>query len=584
MADLPGITEAVLRDHVGAASFERALDYVREGRVFDARRQGSTLRARCEGSDETSYQVRATLDRGLVSQSGCTCPVGGDGRCKHVGALLLTWRLRPGDFIEVDDADTALRRRTRAELIAVIKQMLRQAPDLETLLITPLPTSHGRTPPGPTSARLYRRQADAVFRRCGEEWGAVVPIAEELRALLAIGQGFAEADDPAAATAVFEGVAEAVYDRYEDYVRQDVDGRLRAVARSAVAGLWRALNLRPDDPTREAILRVLLEIYVADTDYGDTGPADDAASLLVLQTRPEEKRALASRLRAMAPGATTWRAQRHPDLLLDLEADALSDEAYLDACRELGRHRDRVERLLERGRPQEAIDAAEEAEGMAFVAAVQSLVGHCHEAAAEELVRRRVEGSADPVLLAFLRDRHQARGERSAALDLTVRLFELVPTLPRYREARELARAVGTWDALRPRLMTAAQARRLPGLLAELHLDEGAIDEALAVVSTEKTLDPGGRPLRLGMKLPVARQAESTRPLAAAEIYLQHAEDLVGTGTREAYREACSWLQKARELQTRAGRPDAWSAFREAFGQRHGRLRALREELAAAGV
>ena len=58
--------------------------------------------------------------------------------------------------------DTALRRRSKADLVALVKQMLRQTPDLETLLVTPIPSAGARTPSGPLSTKVYRRQADAI--------------------------------------------------------------------------------------------------------------------------------------------------------------------------------------------------------------------------------------------------------------------------------------------------------------------------------------------------------------------------------------------------------------------------------------
>ena len=43
---------------------ERGRSYAEGGAVFDTRRQGPTLKARCEGSLPEAYRVSATLDDG----------------------------------------------------------------------------------------------------------------------------------------------------------------------------------------------------------------------------------------------------------------------------------------------------------------------------------------------------------------------------------------------------------------------------------------------------------------------------------------------------------------------------------------
>src|SRR3712207_3561600 len=71
----------------GETSIQRGSPYVGDA-VFDTRRTGATLKARCQGTAAQPYRVTATLGTTGVTQSTCSCPVG--GRCKHVAALLLS--------------------------------------------------------------------------------------------------------------------------------------------------------------------------------------------------------------------------------------------------------------------------------------------------------------------------------------------------------------------------------------------------------------------------------------------------------------------------------------------------------------
>lgn len=151
-----------IRDWVGAQSFQRAQRYFRDGAVLETLRRGTTLKARCEGSQPEPYQVEATLSVKGIADAHCSCPVGGGGRCKHVAAALLAWAHNPEDFVEMEDIDSALERRSKGELIVLIKQMLRQEPDVESLLYM-LPPERGRRS-SPVDQETYRRQAAAAFR------------------------------------------------------------------------------------------------------------------------------------------------------------------------------------------------------------------------------------------------------------------------------------------------------------------------------------------------------------------------------------------------------------------------------------
>ena len=119
------------------------------------------LKARCAGSRAEAYRLEVKLADTGIAEAYCSCPVGASGHCKHTVALLLAWLHRPEDFTEVEELDTALERRSKAELIALIKQMLRQEPELELLLGVPLPTGKRQAPASPEA---YRLQVNSVFR------------------------------------------------------------------------------------------------------------------------------------------------------------------------------------------------------------------------------------------------------------------------------------------------------------------------------------------------------------------------------------------------------------------------------------
>lgn len=586
----PGlVVDHNVRTFVGDGAFERAQEYVRDGAVFDARRQGDTLRGACEGQSAESYDVRATVSAaGEVSAAACTCPVGADGRCKHVAALLLTYARTPGDFVLIDDVDAALAKRSRAELIAVIRQMVRQRPELETLLVTPLPDGRARTPrrlPAGSSQRLYRRQADAVFRRHGSEWGAVVAVVPELRAIAAIGDGFVAQGDAASAFAAYEGLVEAVLVRYAEYERQDEDGILRHVITECVEGLGRCLGIADTAPEfRERVLRLLFDLLEDDDHLGDAGPVDEAGEAMVRWATDRERALVAKWLRALSPEATGWHARPHAGVLLDLERDTLPDDEYLTACVALGRDRERVERLLARGRRDEALEAARHA-AVSNLRAVADLMAAAGEGEAAEAVVRDRSAANDPASFEWLLGRARAAGDLDAVARWSEALLRAAPTIERWRAAKRAfeARGEGDWDEARARLLHALE-RSAHRVAVEALLDEGDLARALVLVEPEPTVDASGAAVPAGMKLRVAEAAEKSHPREAVSIWKGHVRDLIATGRRTRYREAATAARRVCALYDAMNETASGQRWVAELRESHGRLRALREELAAAGL
>src|SRR5215210_5177821 len=105
---LPRLTEAHVREMASEKSFERGVDYYRDGAVFEPVRQALELRAQCEGSDYEPYQVSATLTKSGIAETSCTCPYDYGGVCKHIVALLLTYVHKPQAFRSVPPLSTLL--------------------------------------------------------------------------------------------------------------------------------------------------------------------------------------------------------------------------------------------------------------------------------------------------------------------------------------------------------------------------------------------------------------------------------------------------------------------------------------------
>ena len=578
----PTLNEGTISDWVGSQSFQRGRSYFKGGDIFETRRQGNTLKALCQGSRPQPYRLWVAGSTEGIKEAHCSCPVGGGGHCKHIGALLLTWLHQPDVFRTVEDPDANLERRSKSELIALIKQMLEVQPNLEILLESTLPADSRSSTL--VDLESYRRQAASAIRSSadGWDWDGTGGIG----VVLGSGDNFLAKSDYANAGIVYQAVAQEVFEHFEmlhdDY--HDSDYLYDAVNR-CVQGLGKCLDAGDDDAVaREKALQGLFAIYRSELDYGGYGLGDGAEDLILEHATEAEKSLIAGWVRAALPAATGrydgYKRQAYGSLLLDLEADHLDDDAFLEICRESGRLDDLVDRLLALGRLDEALAEADQARDLDLLTLAGIFSAHGDGRKVEPLVAGRIETTNDHGLMAWLKDQHEERGELAEALVLAQQLLEQRPGLAAYQDVRELCQRLGIWQESRSKLLAEWAAAREYGILTDVYLSEGEIDLALKSVRQYEQVSPyaGDRLIR------VAQAAAETRPQAAAEIYRGQAEELIKARGRNRYRHACTYLTTMRDLYRQMSQEPAWTDFMAEFREHHRRLPALQEELSKAGL
>ena len=578
---IPAVSAETIAAWVGPRSFQLGRSYFENEAVFDLRRQGGSLKARCQGSMPQPYRLRVAFGPEGIEAADCSCPVGGGGHCKHVGALLLAWLDQPDAFREVAELDADLERRGKGELIALIKRMLRLQPDLETLLEAALPGGDRQLTP--VDPETYRRQVSAAFRRGGDDWMMYRQIAEEVDGIVSAGDDFLALDDYASASVVHQATAREILEHYE--MAYDEDGRLGDVVDRCVAGLGDCLAGGGDDAVdREQTLLALFEIYRHDVDCGGIGLGEAAPFLILEHATDQERRAVAGWVRAAMAGDDDWgdgyRRQAHGRFLLELESADLDDDAFLSICRESGLLANLVDRLLTLGRLDEAISEAEPVGDYELLILADVFLEHGCSQRVEPLLVRRIETGQDHRLVEWLKARHQGRGELAEALTLAKRLLQARPHLASYQEVRELSRQLGVWRELRADLIADWSAAGQHGLLTDIHLEEGEIDLALRSAQQRQPRFP----YEADRLIRVAQAASETHPQAAVGIYLQQVESLIEARGRDNYRRACDHLTRVRDIHQQLGEEPAWTDLIARLRDRHRRLPALREELSSSGL
>jgi hypothetical protein len=595
MTGIPTITENTIRDLVGEASFQRGQRYFRNNQIFDTQRAGMSLKAKCEGSRSIPYRVETIFNEAEIETTDCSCPIG--GYCKHVVALLLTWLARPETFPEQQNIEGILQECDKDELITLIKQMLRQNPDLEYLVLT---TSKAGAP---TDPQFYRNQVETIFRNAGGEWGTVPEIADALRALQETGATFTQRQDYASAIAVSIAISEGVADHFEDYREQDEAGELESVVLGCVTGLKQCLEAQPEDNSlREQILHTLFTIYRFDIEAGNIRFGEDAPGILVHNTTPEELRLVAGWVREAI--ATCLKKEPHVryvfrqsesfsfeeevdlsdryvlrcwgSFLLDLEEETIDDSTYLQVCRETGLLTEEVELLLDLDRVKEAEQATQRASDYDLLNLAQLFRKYNQQDLITRLIQERSWKSQDKRLHDWVRKQASLQSDQTEALVRATDSFQEMPTLATYKKARLLATQAGHWEHTKNELRAFLKSGQHYAVLTQVALDENDLDEIISLVQSTNpsTYNETSRSI-----LATIEEEEIRQPEASLHFYRRYAASLINNRNRHSYEQASRIIQRIQSLYIRLGQRAAWTRYITRIHEQNRGLKALQSIL-----
>lgn len=579
---LPRPSDRVIRGYVGARNFDKAVVYHAWGAVFRGRREGPVIHARCEGSGHEVYRVRVAFDAQALVSAHCSCPVGDEGRCKHVGATLLAWSHRPDEFVPTGSLSQTVERLSLTQLRALVLRLLAIdptfAPSIEALLPEALDAHREATPRGAILQRaseIFRRRSDTAASGAGR----AAAIAGELRALAVEGL-HRVGDDRAAQAQVHAQLAEAVLGRWRKF--GDEGATLLQFARAEIEALGESLGaLSEADPGRLAGLRALMTLYRFDIEQGPAmGPlaSPGALSLRVFTevATEAERRQFAALLTDLVERSDDWSRVCWSRARLTLEEGLVDDAEWFAACEAAGRWGLVAQRHARRGDAALALSAFEQTPGYELIETAERLAGLGLGDAVEASLGARTERLAEATRAAvgqWLKARAAARNDAEASLEVDVSLFRAHPSREGYDNLKQRSEAHGLWAALRPRLHEALAERGHP-LAVEVLLSEGA---PLAAAEAVAQMTGRGQSL-ITLRNQVLDALGGEAPALQLTLLEAQCEQLAATGGRNAYREVARAMARRESLRATlgAGDEDGWAV---AFRARHARRAALVAEL-----
>jgi uncharacterized Zn finger protein len=578
MSEIPyPVTEVHIRELATEQSFDRGVSYYRGGALFELVRRETELRACCSGSSYEPYRVSATLGPQGIVTTWCTCPYDWGGICKHRVALLLAWIHEPDTFHFVPPLDGALGGRSKQELIALIKEMLKREPDLARLLELPLqPGSQA-----PLDLDAFRRQITYALRH---DYPNAAEVEVELDAIADTAASFLASGDWAKAGALYHLVMGEILPQYQELY--DEDGHVAAVVGRCAQGLDSCFfEGDPDAETRRAWLEVLLEAKIKDVEMGGIDLAYSADELVLGHATDEEWPWIEARVRQVIASCqddySRWRRDALVRFLVRRLELADRDAEVDDLIFELGSSSQRAFLLVKRGRFDEAVAIAQQQftglPGL-IIDFANALVEARAGPTAVTYVSGLLENRRGTGYLDWLARYAQKTGDLVAALDWWRRSFQQSPNLKAFHSLQEVANRLDLWERVRSELLEELDSRRDWSLLIAIALDEGNVARALDLLPHAQGWYSANHELR------VAKAAEADYPQAALNIYHQRVERLISNRGRGNYQAAALLLCRVRDLYSRQQAHGKWRSLIADLRQRYRRLPALQDELNKAGL
>jgi hypothetical protein len=550
----------------------------------------------CDAED-VGYEVEVCFAVRSLSEAFCDCSKRGlDGRCRHVAALLISWREAPETFLEVEDLDAALARRTREELEDLIRELVGTEPSLEERVIAPAKLEHPESGSSPGSKRvsisletIRKRVGDEFHRTPGDSEAAAWDLAGRLSDILSEGRALFKQGQIEAASRVYAGVLLEASERYEEVHDEcQVHEQITEAARSLVPCLKES---KEGEALRGPAVDALYQFWIFAMEYAgarDFHKGKHLGSVLHRILLPRERTAFSLRARELLSEAITssYRKEEIGEFLLQFEKDVLDVEGVLALCRETGRYGDLLPRLLKLKRFDRALEVLGEVSSERRTKLAEVLLGHGRDLDVFKEVDRLV-GSEKPRFswthaptFRWLALGYEKCGETLMATEKARLAFLALPSAEGFAIASRVARKARRWSKLRPELLAAVGGSRHAGDRILILLEDGDLKGAAKDYEVYRK-SPGRRPhsgsWKIGLKL--AEAAEGKHPDLACELHLKVAGEVVGGRNPGDYPLAVRGLKRIVEL-SRGRRSEAkWAAEIEGFKTSNRRFSALQRLL-----
>ncbi len=442
------------------------------------------------------------------------------------------------------DLDRRLASLDRGQLVALVHRLLSRHPDLEDLVLLPLPGETLRA-----DAHHIRSQVTRILLAMGDDWQASIRARRDLWPLLAVGRQYLQRSALGDARTLFATIATTILEHYEQI--HDEESELAGIVNDCVDGLGVCLEGAETESEREVVLGEIFSIYRWDAlESGGYGMDAAARDILLAKVTQEERRLLArwthDALGRITGESAQWRRQNGGRFVLELLGSELGEaereRLYTDARLD----RSLMSLLLSQERMSEALELLSGcASGdLAWMAEQLMEVGKPTEALEVVSHHPAVLEQGNHVLDRWMEERGVALPDKLDALRWEIWRFERKPSITGFEKLRHKAREAGCWPAVLAHISDLrTDLKGLTPIRARVQAELGNVEHALAEL---EALD--GSSWRSAATA-VAHSLEPQAPTIAADLYRRLLAQLPSRRTKAARAKAANYQERLRALE-----------------------------------
>lgn len=580
----PRLTEAAIRERANDTSFQRGENYYRDGAVLEIKRRDNQIIAEVEGNDYDPYRISIFLNEHSIDYAECTCPYNWGGDCKHIVAVLLTFVRSEAEVDDLPSVKEMLDGLDRDQLLNLILELTEHNLDLIDAIQIRLPSiqMQSEEPSDSTSPRERKRPLDPepfrlqvrnAFRSLdymspSEAYWNIGSVLNGILDILKQVRNFIDAGDGRNAIVILKVVTEEYMLKWTEL--DDSDGGVSEIFWQ-IGNLW-AEAILTSDLTPDERKEWEEQLYNWGDEISDWGGLEDAFLLACEAAIYGWDHPLLQRILNGADiDLHEWdtKCEFHEELA-PIRLDILSRQERIQEFLNLAEAEYQIERyvtmLVRLDRVQEAVDYAMENMVTANEAMALAKALYEHDEIekainiAEYGLKLAREGPDE--LSSWLRDIAASTGRSEVALKAALATMHEQPNLANYQAVQSLAGE--SWPELRNDILK--QLRQMNTWYSEprvrIFLHEGLLDDAISALGSYSDY------LLIG---DVADAAISERPEWVIEKCREQAEDIMNSGSSQAYHHAVKWLEKVRSAHFAAGTETTWHKYLVSLLEKHRR-------------
>lgn len=573
------LTEELIHEQANDRSYERGREYYLAGAIYSPIWQttpgGIALTSRCTGSGG-HYSLRAELDENGIISTSCTCPYDGGGDCKHIVALLLKYLYQPEKFSEQKSVADLLSGLDKESLIAIISRLVKRDPDLYDELELAIPAVKAAAQPKTTakvaatekrqtdvSEPMYRKLVQKIFKQSRhsdyyDDYESAPAYLDDLQETLQTARQTLDAGDAEGALIILRVLFEETVDEYDG--EMDYDGDVAGFIQDLGMPLAEAiLSVNLNAQERAELQKALQKTYDEMDEYVESSELDVVFSALYYgwdgspdnEVRADEEE---NEVNDEENDEDVWMAFY---ALQQARLNVLERQGRIEEFLQLAQLADTqryVLKLLQLGRMDDAIAASQKltsASPILNIAQKLRTAGRLEDAIILSERGLELGGHSIYELATWLAPLEETQGRKDMALVAYRAAYDTRPAINLYRHIKRLSGK--DWENLRPALMQKTDEAKMPGVLADIHLEEHNWDDAI-VLAEKYTWSSGLLEKVSDTVIPYC-------PDWVINTSLREATSLIAPTQSKLYPGAAKWLARAKKAYQQKDQIAEWQAY-----------------------